>query len=198
VDPDLPLIEALQGGDDSALNELIDRHRPALHRFVYRYLRNEAATEDVVQETFVRVYFKAGKYAPKSSAVKTWIYAIALNLCRDQFRRLARHRGDVSMDAPPREDAPRTEVADGSPLPSTQATDADRFVRLQRAIDQLPEKLRETLLLFSIEQRSQQEVAEILGITPKAVETRVYHAKEKLRQLLAADFGELTVPRQGN
>ena len=184
MDSDLPLIEALQTGDDSALNELIDRHREPLRRFVYRYLLNEAATDDAVQETFVRVYFKAVKFQPKSS-VKTWIYAIALNLCRDQFRRLARHRGDVSMDAPPRQDAPRMEVADRAPPPSTRATDADRFAQLQRAIDALPERLRETLILFSLEERSQHEVAEILGITPKAVETRVYHAKLKLRAALA-------------
>ena len=185
VDPDLPLIEALQAGDDSALNELIDRHREPLRRFVFRYLRNDAACEDVVQETFVRVYFKAGKFLPKSS-VKTWIYAIALNLCRDQFRRLARHRGDISMDAPARGDASRTEVADRAPLPSVLAVDSDRFARLQQAIDELPEKLREAIILCFLEQRSQHEVADILGITPKAVETRVYHAKARLRGALGS------------
>jgi RNA polymerase sigma factor CnrH len=139
----------------------------------------------VVQETFVRVYFKAGKFLPKSS-VKTWIYAIALNLCRDQFRRLARHRGEFSVDVPPLADAPRMELADRAPSPSAQASSHDRFAQLQRAIDLLPEKLREALILFSIEQRSQQEVAETLGITPKAVETRVYHAKARLRTLLGS------------
>ena len=187
MDPDLPLIEALQAGDDSALNELIDRHREPLHRFVFRYLRNEAACADVVQETFVRVYFKAGKFQPKSS-VKTWIYAVALNLCRDQFRRLARHRGDVSMDAPVRSDASRVEVADRSPLPSARAAESDRFAQLQRAIDALPEKLREAIILFSLEQRSQHEVADILRITPKAVETRVYHAKARLRAALESEM----------
>jgi RNA polymerase sigma-70 factor (ECF subfamily) len=188
VDPDLPLIQALQGGDDSALNELMDRHREPLHHFVYRYLRNEAATEDVVEETFVRVYFKAGKFLPKSS-VKTWTYSIALNLCRDQFRRLARHRRDFSMDAAPPANAPQVEVADSAPAPSARAAEADRFAQLQRAIDTLPGKLREALLLFSIEQRSQQEVADILGITPKAVETRVYHAKARLRTMLGTLLG---------
>ncbi len=186
MDPDLLLIEALQTGDDSALNELIDRHREPLRRFVYRYLRNDAATEDVVQETFVRLYFKAAKFQPKSS-VKTWIYTIALNLCRDQFRRLTRHRGDISMDAPARDDAPRAEVADAAPPPSARAVDSDRFARLQQAIDELPEKLREALILFSLEQRSQHEVADFLGITPKAVETRVYHAKARLRAALGSD-----------
>lgn len=184
MDPDLPLIQALQSGDDSALNALIDRHREPLYRFTFRYLRNNAATEDVVQETFVRVYFKAAKFVPKSS-VKTWIFAIALNLCRDQFRRLARHRGDLSMDTPPRPDTPRVDVADRAPLPSIRAAESDRFAQLQRAIDHLPEKLREVVILFSLEQRSQNEVAELLGITAKAVETRVYHAKTKLHRLLS-------------
>lgn len=181
----MPLIEAIQASDDSALSELIDRHREPLRRFVFRYLRNDAACDDVVQETFVRVYFKADKCQPKSS-VKTWIYTIALNLCRDQFRRQARYRGDISMDAPSRDDAARTELADRAPPPSTRAVDSDRFARLQRAIDELPEKLREPIVLFSLEQRSQHEVADILGITPKAVETRIYHAKARLRAILGS------------
>lgn len=180
MDPDLPLIEAIQAGDDSALNELINRHRESLFHFAFRFLRNEADARDVVQETFVRVYFKAGRFAPKST-VKTWIFAIALNLCRDQGRRLKRRSGDWSMDASPREGTPRFEVQDESPLPSARAAEADRFAQLERAIDQLPEKLREALILFSLEQRSQQEVAELLNITPKTVELRVYHAKSKLR-----------------
>ena len=191
MDPDLPLIEALQAGDDSALNELINRHREPLHRFVFRYLRNEAAAHDIVQETFVRVYFKVAKFRPRSS-VKTWIYTIALNLCRDQGRWLGRHRGNVSMDAPTREDGARLEVADNAPVPSAKAAESDRFVLLQRGIDQLPQKLKEVLILYSLEERSQQEVAELLGITSKAVETRVYHAKAKLRILLETEmrFGE--------
>ena len=152
---------------------------------MFRYLRN-GGLRGRGAETFVRVYFKAGKFQPKSS-VKTWI-AVALNLCRDQFRRLARHRGDVSMDAPVRSDASRVEVADRSPLPSARAAESDRFAQLQRAIDALPEKLREAIILFSLEQRSQHEVADILRITPKAVETRVYHAKARLRAALESEM----------
>ena len=188
MDPDLPLIEALQAGDDSALNELINRHHEPLHRFVFRYLRTEATTRDVVQETFVRVYFKVAKFRPRSS-VKTWIYTIALNLCRDQGRWLGRHRGNVSLDAPACDDGARLEVADNAPVPSARAAESDRFVLLQRGIDQLPPKLKEVLILYSLEERSQQEVAELLGITPKAVETRVYHAKAKLRLVLEAEMG---------
>ena len=89
MDPDLPLIEALQASDDSALNELMGRYREPLFHFAFRLVHEETAALEVVQETFVRVYFGARKFKPKAS-VKTWMYSIALNLSRDHFRRLAR------------------------------------------------------------------------------------------------------------
>lgn len=181
-------MEALQAGDDAALNELITRHREPLHRFVYRYLQDEVSAGDVVQETFVRVYFKAAKYEPQST-VKTWIYAIALNLCRDQFRKQAKHRGDISFDEPPEEHAASLEPVDPRPGPGVQAVQNDQFVFLQRAIDKLPHPLKAALVLFALEGYSQKEAAEILGTTPKTVELRVYHAKEKLRQILGAHLG---------
>ncbi len=183
MDPDLPLIEALQAGDDSALDELINRHREPLFRFVYRYLCDEPVAREVVQETFVRVYFKVKTFEPRS-LVKTWIYAIALNLCRDQCRKLAKRWREVSLNAPGSGEQPPLELTDTGPSPSETAGQRDRFAMLQRAIDRLPHKLKAALILFSLEERSQHEAAVILGTTPKTVETRVYHAKEKLRRLL--------------
>jgi RNA polymerase sigma factor (sigma-70 family) len=186
VDPDLPLIEALQAGGDSALTELIHRHREPLFHFVFRYLRDETAARDVVQETFVRVYFKAAKFTPKFS-VKTWVYTIALNLCRDHARRLTKRRGDVSLDAPVATNASRVEVTDNALTPSVRAIQVERFAALQQAINDLPQKLKEALILFSIEERSQKEVAELLETTPKTVELRVYRARTRLREALGGN-----------
>ena len=187
MDPDLPLIQALQSGDDSALNELINRHREPLFHYVFRYLRDETAARDVVQETFVRAYFKAGKFKPQA-AVKTWLYTIALNLCRDQGRRVAKRRGDISLNAPSPGDRPPLEIAEGAPGPGETAGQEDRFSVLRSAIDQLPHKLKTSLLLFSFQGHSQKEAAELLGTTPKIVESRVAHAKQKLRKMLAGEF----------
>jgi RNA polymerase sigma factor (sigma-70 family) len=183
VDPDLPLIQALQAGDDLALNELIERHREPLFRFAFRYLRDETAARDVAQEAFVRLYFKARTFKPKSM-VKTWLYTIAANLCRDRLRQLSKRRQDVSFDA--RSDAgPQIELADARPIPSEQGAQADRFKILQQAIDQLPHRLKLPLVLCTLEGKSHKEAAEIIGTTAKAVELRIYHAKAKLRELLA-------------
>lgn len=97
MDPDLPLIHALQSGDDSALNELMRRHREPLFHFAFRMVRNGVAAGDIVQEAFVRAYFAAARFKPKAT-VKTWLYSIALNVSRDHLRRLAKRRGDVSLD----------------------------------------------------------------------------------------------------
>ncbi|HEY8837458.1 MAG TPA: sigma-70 family RNA polymerase sigma factor, partial [Dehalococcoidia bacterium] len=113
---------------------------------------------------------------------------IAVNLCRDQYRKLAKHRRDVSLNAPGPGNQPPLELADPGLSPGETASRQDRFAALQRAIDQLPHKLKSALILFSLEGRSQHEAADILGTTPKTVETRVYHAKEKLRQLLGNAF----------
>lgn len=188
MDPDLPLITALQAGTDTALDELIRRHQEPLLRFVYRYLHDETSARDVVQEVFVRVYFKAAKYRPEAS-VKTWIYAIAVNLCRDHVRRIARYRQHISTDAPAEGRDGPGELADSGPLPDEHARQSDRFQALQAAIDQLPRQLKEALVLFALDGRSQIEVAQILGTTPKAVELRVRHAKERLRVILGATLG---------
>ncbi len=188
MDPALPLIQAIQAGAGSALNELIRRHREPLFHFVYRYLRDETAAADVVQETFVRVYFKAGKFVARSS-VKTWFYTIALNLCRDRSRHLGKRRFDVSLDVPASEDQPKPEPADPGPLPSDQAMQSDRFAGLRRAIDQLPHRLKSALILCALEGHSHEEAAAISDTTPKAIELRVFHAKQRLRGMLDADFG---------
>lgn len=193
MDPDLPLIQAIQGGDDSALNELINRHREPLFHFAFRLVRAESTARDVVQETFVRVYFGAGKFKPRA-AVKTWMYAIALNLSRDHLRRSVRRGSEIPLDIRPMPVAAR-DLADSAPAAAESASQRDEFALLQRGIDALPRVLREALVLFSLEGKSQREAADILGTSPKTVELRVYRAKHKLRtwlesfnQLSPADF----------
>ena len=192
MDPDLPLVEALQAGDDSALEELIKRHRESLFRFILRYVQDEMVSRDVLQEVFVRAYLKARSFEPRAT-VKTWLFTIALNLCRDRARMLTRRPVELSLDAPVRETTLGSRVADPSPGPDEKTVAREEIDRLECAIAQLPQQLREPLILFALEERPQKEVAEILAITPKAVETRVYQAKAKLRTLL----GEGTAPGPG-
>lgn len=183
MDPDLPLIDELRAGDDLALNELIQRHREPLFHFAFRYLRDESAARDAVQETFVRVYFNAQAFKPQST-VKTWIYTITANLCRDRLRKLSKRRSDISLDDPAVGQAATAVRADERANPAEQSARSDEFSQLQRAIDLLPHRLKLPLVLCVLEGKSHKEAADIIGITPKTIELRIYHAKAKLRGLL--------------
>src|SRR5580704_1802225 len=92
-DSDLALVQALQIGEDRALEVLMDRHQEALFRFVLRLISNEADAIELTQEAFVRAYFNIGKFRPRAKFV-TWLYHIALNLCRDHLRSRA-HRDSL-------------------------------------------------------------------------------------------------------
>lgn len=186
-DPDFEWVRALQNGDDAALNELMARHRLPLVRFLHRYTRSAAVAEDLAQETFVRAYFHIGDFKP-SARFSTWLYRIGVNLARDyarskQFKRALRNE-------PIPESGTAWELPDTASLPSDQARAAEELKCVYRLIHELPHPLKSAFLLTVIEERSQKEVAEILGITPKAVETRVYRA----RSLLSEQFGRECCP----
>lgn len=183
MDSDLPLLERVRTGDERALEELMLHHQEALYYFVLRYLGNEHSARDVVQETFVRVYFKAASFQPQSS-VKTWLYTIALNLCRDVGRRSKRAPAFISLDElTPHGEAPR-DILSNEATADEAAADHEAVAHLRVAITRLPENLRAPLVLCTLEQRSHQEAAEILQTTPKSIELRIYRAKRKLRSLL--------------
>ena len=183
TDLDLPLVRALQAGDESALNELIRKYQEPLFRFICRYTGDEETARELLQETFVRLYFGIRRFKPRAKFA-TWLYSIAMNLCRDYAR--SKHRrqsyatksldsGDVHGEVP---GADRGTAAD--------VESHERLAALEKAIKELPHELRTTLLLFAVEGYSQQECAELLGVSAKAVEARVYRARKRLENTLRA------------
>jgi RNA polymerase sigma factor (sigma-70 family) len=182
-DPDLDLVRALQAGKDEALEGLMGRRREAIFRFAYRHLLNEADAEDVAQETFVRAYFSIGRFRP-SAKVSTWLYRIALNLCRDRKRSRAERDRSASV---PLERVPEGNLQVGSASstqPDLQMESRDRVAALEKAIAELPLQWRTPLILTALEGVSQQETGRILGLSAKAVEMRVYRARRLLLEKL--------------
>jgi len=171
----------LVAGHDSALNDLMERHAPKLFHYLVRSLQNGEDAADLAQETFVKVFQSRARYDP-GQKFSTWLYAIASNLVRDRFRWRSRHP-QVSLDATI--DATGNDLNEAlaenrpSPVESVQSEERARVVR--RAVAALPEELRLPLILAEYEERSQAEIGEILGCTAKAVETRIYRARQQLR-----------------
>ncbi len=190
-DPDLDLVRALQAGDSSALSQLIARHQDSLFRFIYRHLLNEQDTKEVLQDTFVRMYFKIHTYHPRAKFI-TWLYRIALNLCRDQVR--SRHQKQKKQtDSLEGEWDGKTSLADSLPDAMTTAfenvSDREQMAILRKAISELPEELKTAFILAALEGKTHLECAEILGTTAKTIEMRVYRARKLLLEVMSSNDG---------
>src|SRR5439155_9621881 len=168
----------LAAGHDTALNDLMTRHADKLFHYLVRSLQNEEDAADLAQETFVKVYQNRAKFDVRQK-FSTWLYAIASNLVRDRFRWRSRHP-QVSLDRENEatgKDFHDALAEDGrSPSESMQA--GERAEAVRRAVAALPDELRLPLLLAEYEERSQSEIGEILGCSVKAVETRMYRARQ--------------------
>ncbi len=181
-------MERLIQGHDGALDNLMGRHGERLFNYLLRQL-SQSDAEDCAQEAFVRVYLNRGKFR-LGAKFSTWLYTIATNLARDCQRRKTRHP-EISADAESEGGGGTLleTMADGAPTPTEALLAAERAGQVRQAVQSLPEELREALILYEYENLSQQEIADILGCTPKAVETRIYRARNLLRKLLAGLAG---------
>jgi len=187
-DPDKALLFAVAEGNERALRELMVRHKEPVFRYAYRFLKNEADAAEIAAETFIRVYRNAGRFKPKAK-VSTWIFTIASNLCRDYARRAWR-RKVFSLFAPTgssgEDEGPSLEdqLSDSQPNAAETTELRDSNVRALRAVDELTPKLKAPFVLHVLEEHSQRECARILGISEKAVETRIYRARKQVVNIM--------------
>ncbi|RYD69197.1 MAG: sigma-70 family RNA polymerase sigma factor [Verrucomicrobiaceae bacterium] len=185
-DSDVTLMQRLRGGEDTALNELMQRWQEPLVAFIYRYTGHHEDAVDLAQETFVRIYESRSRYEPRGR-FSTWLFTIASNLCHNHARWRARHP-TVSIYAPANgSDGITLEETLCSPggTPADTAEREDLASAVREFVQQLPHDLKTALLLFEYQELSHAEIAEVLSCTPKAVETRLYRARNLLRKDLA-------------
>lgn len=181
----------LAGGHDAALNDLMERHAERLFHYLVRSLQDEADAADAAQETFVRVYQNRVKFDPQQK-FSTWLYAIASNLVRDRYRWRSRHQ-QVSLDAENEQTGSNLKdtLQASEPLPDQTAQAEERADEVRNAVAALPEELKQPLILALYQDLPQAEIATILKCSVKAVETRIYRARQQLRTALAGLMSSL-------
>jgi RNA polymerase sigma-70 factor (ECF subfamily) len=187
---DEALMQRLAAGEEAALAALMARWELPLKRFLYRLLLDAHEAADLAQETCVKLYqrretYRAGaRFAP-------WILTIAANLARNRRRWWRRHPAvslaKLAPDAS--EGTGGWEPADPAAGPSERAQRREAAAAVRAAVAALPHELREIVVLAEYEERPQAEIAEILGCTTKAVEMRLYRARERLRRALGPALG---------
>jgi RNA polymerase sigma-70 factor, ECF subfamily len=185
-DSDESLMLRYRDGDVRAFELLVTRHRKPLFNFILRFVRDTAAAEDVTQETFLRLVKGADAYE-RQAKFTTWLYTIARNLCVDAARR-GKHRKAASLDAPIGDEDGSASlldlVPDGGAAVDRQAQSKELRLRLQQAIEALPDEQREIFLLREVADLQFNEIANVIGCPENTVKSRMRYALEKLREAL--------------
>ena len=181
---DRELVDLARGGDARAFGEIVRRHQRRLHRLALHMLRDRAEAEDVTQEAFVRAYGALARFDGRSEPY-TWLYRIAVNLSLNAIRarKSARRSGGPPSDDP-RLDGISQEAksqAQGQRVDPVDASKRQLYTALSRAIDDLSETLRTTLILVCIDGRSHEEAAQILGAPEGTIAWRVHEARRRLK-----------------
>jgi len=180
---DPELMARLAGGHDLALNLLMERWSARVNSFLFKMTGQREVAADLAQETFVKLY-KARKRYRASGTFSTYLFTIAANLARNHARWKKRHP-TVSLDASPYDSfSARNEPPAPSQTPDQAADVSERYQEVRQALLALPHDLREAMTLFVYEGMSYLEIGKTTKCSPKAVETRIYRARQILKKKL--------------
>jgi RNA polymerase sigma-70 factor, ECF subfamily len=173
---DETLVGRIAKGDRPAMQLLFTRYQTPVYRFVLRLVRNEAVAEDLIADVFLDVWRQAGKFEGRSS-VSTWLLSIA------RFKALSALRRKTMAEL---DDETAGAIEDQSDDPEITLAKKDKGAAMRECLTKLSAEHREIIDLVYYHEKSVDEVAEIVGILPATVKTRMFYARKKLSELLKA------------
>lgn len=170
---DEELMVLIDEADANAFSALVRRHTTRFYAAAYRVVLNREDAEDVVQDAFTKLWNgKASWKTDRGAKFTTWFYRIVTNQALDQLNKRSRRRGAVLDD----------NLASNEPDAEFVAQVSEQGNAVNTALAELPERQRTAVMLFYNEEMSQKEAADVMGITPKAVESLIGRAKEALKE----------------
>ena len=173
---DETLIRRIAGGDQLAMRTLFARHRVAIYRWLLRIVHDETLAEDLLSDVFLDVWRQAGAFEGRSS-VSTWLLAIA----RHKALSARRCRSDAELDV-----RIATTIADPADDPEAALQKKNRSELLRNCLAELSPEHGEVIDLVYYHGKSVKEVADIVGVGEATVKTRMFYARKKLADLVAA------------
>ena len=184
---DAELVARVLRGEEAAFTALMRRHKSWLYLFVRRHTPTAEDAYDVVQESFAAAWRALKRYDP-ARPFEAWLRHIALNKCRDRARRDSVRRRVLSLVGV----GPKQEPIDAAAPADDVEIANETLGRLGAALERLPAHLKAPLVLTALQGLPQREAAELLGVSVKVVEMRVYRARKQLAAMLdRTDFVDL-------
>ena len=171
---DARLAQEARAGNHAAFNRLMDKHQETLLRFLAGHIRSLDDAQDIAQDTFVAVYKNLERFDPNRPFL-AWLFVIARNKARDHHRR-RRTLNWVGIESE------RDEFVAEAPDPESAAVSTSELARAHDIIQKMPEGLRTPLLLSVVDEMPLVRIGEIMGVSTKAVEVRIYRARKLLKE----------------
>jgi len=188
IEQDRELLERIRAGDMGACDDCIRIHSHSIYRLALRLMRDEADAEDVVQETFLSAFKGIDRFDGRSG-LSTWLYRIAFNAAMMRLRRRRPEVVPIEVTDEPEDDFPVPEaLVDWCCLPEQELVKAEVRAEMERAIGELPPKLRAVFVMRELEELSTAGTAQALGLSEQAVKTRLHRARLLLRERLTGYF----------
>ena len=183
MDDESAIIEQALAGSQRAYTALSNRHRQAVYHIVFKIVRNEETARDLVQETFMKAFSSLASYRSEYR-FSTWLYKIAANCSIDFLRK--KRIDALSLDRPleTKDGTVELEVADYSFHPERDLERKQQRVTIDEAIDTLPPKYREVIIYRHKDDKSYEEIADLLSVPVGTVKARIFRARELLKKKL--------------
>ena len=179
---DEELIKMVQDGDRRAFDELVCQYNPKLLNFINGFMNNRAISQDLVQDTFMKVWINADKYQPIAK-FSTWVYTIARNCALTEYRKIKR-RKTYSFSQLSSEDYEfKLERIDGEENQDL-SSDNETFKLIRWAISQLQDEFREIIILKDIQEHSYDEISRITGLPLGTVKSRINRGRQKIKEII--------------
>lgn len=185
---DEELIGDFQKGNLEAYNEIVARYKDRLTNFVYRYVGSYDECDDIVQDTFVKVYVSKHLYK-EIAKFSTWIYTIAINLAKTKLAKAQKYKTFSISDVYDDENKD-FDIRDEDFTPDVHANDKFLNQHIQKALDSINESYRELIILRDIEDYSYEEIVDMTGLPMGTVKSRINRGREKLQVLLKDIYKE--------
>lgn len=177
------LIKKAIEGDEASYKELLENYRGAIFNLLYKMVRSREETEDLVQEAFIKA-FRALPSFNEEYAFSTWLYKIAINNCIDHMRKKRLKTYSMNKPLQSKDGEVEREFPDTSMSPDKNLLADERSKMIEAAIDGLPENYKIAIVLRHSEERSYEEIAQILNIPLGTVKARIFRAREMLKKML--------------
>jgi RNA polymerase sigma-70 factor (ECF subfamily) len=187
-------IERLIARDERAFNELVELYGDRVYRLLFRMLARRDEAEDMAQEVFVQV-FKAIDQFRGDAKLGTWIYRVAVNICKNRSKYLSRRHSSSEEELEPI--AERIHLGQARGVTSAELAEPDQIVEgyqveaiVKRCIAALDPEFREVLVLRDVEDLSYEEIRDITGLAEGTVKSRLHRARAMLKEMVEAELGD--------